>query len=589
MSSISTLSRSYLRHRLLSFAIGLGPSKHVASCLNRNDLYVAPCRLASSFYHNLCVPSSSQHSENDDFSVQLVGDQFLAGVEIDTEQIDYKQLQAEEARKKFKVVEDEGWDDEIPADKQEEEERAYTQFVHAHCGLNMDKPDGAQRVLLAHPQIRWGRNKAYKKRTTNELQIEEAMTLCRTLPGFRVHSLVSVGTDYSTESKTVWKKGRLEQLRSYIVENNITALMINANKLTALQQASLRSYLQIPVYDRYLLVLWIFKYYARTREARLQIALAELPYVKEQICYMNDKGNIPLQALSLEGQILRNAGNQNRLKFSEVLREREHRLRKSITRALESKNVELDKARAGDQNATVIALIGYTNAGKTSIIKKLTDSKQIFGENRLFATLDTSLHPAFLPSGNKVILADTIGFISDLPISLFASFQATLKHVENADLLVHVEDVAHPNVLAQRENVFQTLNALKIRPALLNTMITVRNKLDRYKMENYGSVPEEEPGSLLISCRTGDGIQDLVKRMDMAVMMLRGSKLRRLKLSPNSKVVPYLYDNGLVTKEPEVSDCGNFLVFDVFMNDQQMAKFQKSVGTKFKAKEKSAQ
>lgn len=72
-------------------------------------------------------------------------------------------------------------------------------------------------------------------------------------------------------------------------------------------------------------------------------------------------------------------------------------------------------------------------------------------------------------------------------------------------------------------------------------------------------------------------------------MMLRGSKQRRLKLSPGSKVIPYLYDNGLVTKEPEVTDCGNFLVFDVFMNDQQMAKFQKSVGTKFKAKEKSVQ
>lgn len=120
----------------------------------------------------------------------------------------------------------------------------------------------------------------------------------------------------------------------------------------------------------------------------------------------------------------------------EVLRIREHSLRKKIRAAIDDKANEVELRKMHEQKlgrkALLVAIIGYTNAGKTTLIKSLTGANHISGENRLFATLDTTVHPALLPSRNRIFLADTIGFISDLPLGLIGSFEATLRHVKNA-------------------------------------------------------------------------------------------------------------------------------------------------------------
>jgi len=224
----------------------------------------------------------------------------------------------------------------------------------------------------------------------------------------------------------------------------------------------------------------------------------------------------------------------------------------------------------------------------------MTNSKKIYGENRLFATLDTTIHPVTLPSCINVLLADTIGFIADLPIKLFASFSATLRHIENADILIHIQDLSHPNLLAHRDNVLNTLKQLGINPSLIDSMISVGNKIDTTTPKQKemlileGRVSPEGTSSesmIVISCRTGQGMSELLERVDKSVQQITGSRPRCLRLSPGSKSLSYLYEQNLVSVPPKPSECGNYLFFDVVMNDAQMATLQ-AHGTKLKRIEK---
>jgi 50S ribosomal subunit-associated GTPase HflX len=271
----------------------------------------------------------------------------------------------------------------------------------------------------------------------------------------------------------------------------------------------------------------------------------------------------------------------------------------------------------------------------------LTDSQTLFGEDRLFATLDTTTHHAILPSASRVILADTIGFIMDLPVKLFLSFSATLQHVENAvrklgislrseiqqliafqDLLIHVMDLAHPDLLAQRDNVFETLQNLRIRQFLIDSIVNVGNKLDKCDQARkegllkWGILPQgdnDEPNYqqhgtgmsspiFPISCRTMEGMSELIKQLDkvidsrlgshiicsfhcQSVQLLNGNRLRRLQLAHSSKAIPYLYEHGFIRVPPAPTECGNYLLIDVNMNDEQFSKFRTAIGTRFKRKD----
>ncbi|TKR61335.1 hypothetical protein L596_028455 [Steinernema carpocapsae] len=213
------------------------------------------------------------------------------------------------------------------------------------------------------------------------------------------------------------------------------------------------------------------------------------------------------------------------------------------------------------------------------MIKKLTGAESLKGEDRLFATLDTSLHPAILPSRRRVMFADTIGFISQLPVQLFSSFSATLSHVVHSDILVHIHDVSHPDVLAQRENVLETLHNLKIKEALVKNMISVGNKVDKLKDDRIIEKLKDLGLEHFTSCVTSEGVGGLIRSVDEMALRITGSRLRKLKLKLDSKAIPYLYRERLISTDPIPSDCGKFLFFDVFMSDDQMAKIQSHVGT----------
>uniref|UniRef100_A0A7E4VI14 Hflx-type G domain-containing protein n=1 Tax=Panagrellus redivivus TaxID=6233 RepID=A0A7E4VI14_PANRE len=446
-----------------------------------------------------------------------------------------------------------------------------------------------QNVFVIHPKVRWGANSA-PSNTTPELMLEEAVALIRTLPGFNVATSVLVGTDYNTKKKLIWGGGRLEALMQHKLKHSVTAIMVNVDMLTPIQQTELTAYFGVPVYDRYNIVLLIFKLYAKTREAHLQIALAEIPYIRHRLKFLDHDSDATPDALHVD-QAVTSLSHGKADKY-EILRLREHSLRKKLKAVMEAKQDELEsRGEKGAHATTVVAVIGYTNAGKTTLVKKLTGAKHIFGEDRLFATLDTTVHSALLPSGCRVVFADTIGFISSLPVTLFASFQATLKHVVNADLLIHIQDLSHPNVNAQRDNVIETLHELGVRKDLIENMLTVGNKIDKLDggevclddvIEKHGDKDQLQ----LISCENGFGLDGLIEQIDQKVQSMTGARLRRLKLRPDSPALAYLYRHGFISPHspPTPSDCEKFLIVDVLMNDDQFAKFRTHMPRKLKAK-----
>uniref|UniRef100_A0A1I7VRG9 Hflx-type G domain-containing protein n=1 Tax=Loa loa TaxID=7209 RepID=A0A1I7VRG9_LOALO len=415
------------------------------------------------------------------------------------------------------------------------------------------------RVLLIHPRLRRGRFFDLNP-TKAKLQLEEAVALVNTLPNFKVIETTAVSTDRSTEKKRLWGSGRIERIIALKGKIAATALMIDVDILSPKQQAELASIFRIPVYDRYNIVLLIFKMFAKTKEAKLQIQLAEIPYIRQRLLSMYELRVNP-STFHLD------TSEKSRAERLEVLRYREQHLRKCLKAAVEEKiNLRIGEAQKNIQ--TVIAVVGYTNAGKSSLIKRLT-GRNLYVEDRLFATLDTSLHVFRLPSGLPILFADTIGFISNLPTQLLASFQATLNHVANANLLLHVEDISNPDYLTQRDVVMKTLSALKIKNELLDSVIRVGNKIDK-----LSRLPADEPNTYFVSCADGRGLVELMAAVDKRVLTISGVTIRRLKLRPHSEAFSYLCKYSFLAGQPIPSEDNNYLLCNVIMNDNEFSKFR---------------
>ncbi|CAG9531476.1 unnamed protein product [Cercopithifilaria johnstoni] len=417
-------------------------------------------------------------------------------------------------------------------------------------------PPGVQRILLIHPRLRRGRFFDLNPMKA-KLQLEEAVALVNTLPNFKVMETTAVSTDRSTRKKRLWGEGRIERIIALKEKISATALMIDVDILSPRQQAELTAVFDAPVYDRYNIVLLIFKMFAKTKEAKLQIQLAEIPYIRRRLLSMYE--------LRVNPSIFHlDASEKSKADRLEVLRYREQHLRKCLKAAVEEK-VKLRVGEAQKNIRTVVAVVGYTNAGKSSLIKRLT-GRNLYVEDRLFATLDTSLHVFRLPSGSPILFADTIGFISNLPTQLLASFQATLNHVANADLLLHVEDISNPDYLTQRDVVMKTLSVLKIKNELLNSMIRVGNKIDK-----LSRLPPIESNTYFVSCIDGRGFVELTAAVDKRVMAISGVTVRRLKLRPHSEAFSYLCKYSFLAGQPTPSEDNNYLLCNPIISLQLKA------------------
>ncbi|MDX1974985.1 MAG: GTPase HflX [Rickettsiales bacterium] len=298
---------------------------------------------------------------------------------------------------------------------------------------------------------------------------------------------------------TLMGKGKVEEIGSYIKQAEANLAIIN-HTLSPVQQRNLEKAWDCKVIDRTALILEIFGARARTHEGKLQVELAALEYQKSRLVRSwthleRQRGGFGFMGGPGESQIEIDR---------RLIRDRIAKIKRQLEDVTRTR--ELHRKVRRDTPYPVVALVGYTNAGKSTLFNRLTGAN-VLSMDKLFATLDPTMRVLELPSGAKIILSDTVGFVSDLPTELVAAFRATLEEVLEADILLHVRDVSHPDSEAQKRDVENVLLGLFKGTALPENLIEVFNKADRLEPEVKEALHEKN--ALLISAIQGTGIEHL--------------------------------------------------------------------------------
>lgn len=304
--------------------------------------------------------------------------------------------------------------------------------------------------------------------------------------------------------------GHTENLAARVKADDIDILLIDVS-LTAIQQRNLEKETGAKVLDRTALILEIFGERAATREGVLQVELAHLNY---------QKGRLVRSWTHLERQ--RGSGGYGFMGGpGETQIESDRRQITDRIVLLEDRLEKVKKTRAQQRqqrsDTPIVALVGYTNAGKSSLFNTLTGAG-VFAEDLLFATLDTTVRKLELPHGREIVLSDTVGFVADLPTDLVAAFRATLEEVLDADVILHARDIANPDHAAQAQDVLKVLGDLGVL-AETTSIIEVWNKVDLVnEADLVGIVPASKvAGVVHASAKTGQGLEDLKLAIEKAL------------------------------------------------------------------------
>ncbi|SHK45912.1 GTPase HflX [Desulforamulus aeronauticus] len=341
------------------------------------------------------------------------------------------------------------------------------------------------------------------------------------------------------DAATFIGKGKAEELKEYCEEVEAN-LVISDRELSPAQSRNLADKIGVKVIDRAQLILDIFAGRAQTKEGRLQVELAQLKYMLPRLIGQGTKLS------RLGGGIGTRGPGETKLETDR------RRIRKRIS-DLERELKEVQRHRAllrkdrKDEPFPLVSLVGYTNAGKSTLLKTLTGA-DVLVEDKLFATLDPTTRRVVLPNNDTVLLTDTVGFIQNLPHHLVAAFRATLEEVIEADLLLHMVDASHPNSERQIKAVHDVLQRLG---ALEKPMIMVFNKIDN--VTDLLSLPHSDSPVVNISALSGEGIEELL-RMVADVLKQRYSLIKVTIPYAKSNLVSLLHQKGKVLLEKYQED-----------------------------------
>ena len=339
---------------------------------------------------------------------------------------------------------------------------------------------------------------------------------------------------------TLFGSGQVERIADAVRQNEAELLIVDG-AITPIQQKNLETETKTKVIDRTGLILEIFGERAATAEGRLQVELAHLDY---------QAGRLVRSWTHLERQrggfgFLGGPGETQIEADRRLIRDRMAKLRRELEQVTRTRT--LHRARRQRAPWPVIALVGYTNAGKSTLFNRLTKA-EVLAEDLLFATLDPTMREIDLPGLDKAILSDTVGFISELPTQLVAAFRATLEEVISADLIVHVRDISHPDSDAQRFDVEQVLTEIGALREGGSALIEAWNKIDRLAADDRDRVEAEakrREDVVILSALSGEGVERLLSCA--AEHLRKGTSTRMLTLpAGDGESIAWLHAHGEV-------------------------------------------
>ncbi len=350
-------------------------------------------------------------------------------------------------------------------------------------------------------------------------------------------------------------------------------LVIVDGALTPIQQRNLEDRLKRKVIDRTGLILEIFGERAATAEGRLQVELAHLDYQQSRLV----RSWTHLERQRGGFGFLGGPGETQIEADRRMIRQRMARLRRELEQVRKTR--ALHRERRGRAPWPVIALVGYTNAGKSTLFNRLTGA-EVMAEDLLFATLDPTMRAIRLPGVEKAILSDTVGFISDLPTQLVAAFRATLEEVTGADLICHVRDMANPGHAAQKKQVMEVLGDLGVVAKDTGEssipILEVWNKCDLLDAESLGELREtaEAQGAVILSAATGEGVDALEDRI---AGLLTGTAREVSFILPLSdgRRLAWLHSHGDIISEEDAGEgeAGPLRRVTVRLNPKELGQF----------------
>lgn len=379
-----------------------------------------------------------------------------------------------------------------------------------------------------------------------DARLEEAIGLARAIDLDPVHTAVITIND--PRPATLLGSGKVDELAEMVRETKAELAIVD-HPLTPVQQRNLEKALNAKVLDRTGLILEIFGRRARTKEGALQVELAHLNY---------QKGRLVRSWTHLERQrggagFLGGPGETQIESDRRILQDKIVKLKRELETV--SRTRDLHRSKRKKVPFPVVAIVGYTNAGKSTLFNRLTGAS-VLAEDMLFATLDPTLRRVRLPHGTPIILSDTVGFISDLPTHLIAAFRATLEEVVEADLVIHLRDISDPDTTAQAEDVERILADLEVDASDPERVIEVWNKIDLLDADTRLRLLED-PGRLkppiAISAVTGEGIDALVAAIESHVS--GALEPLTVTLTPEQLgMVDWIYRNGDVVSRDDNED-----------------------------------